>query len=105
MGMDCYTGQSPGIGSSVAAQALRLVLLRITRVRVRCAMPLSQAQVDILKTPTTVIEIQGQNPKKTVSKSFERFDRYKSATYHIGDANKPKDQTGRTCRQTLRKVT
>jgi len=48
-------------------------------------MPLSQAQVDILKTPTTVIEIQGQNPKKPGSKSFERFDRYKSATT-IGDA-------------------
>ena len=54
-------------------------------MRVRCAMPLSQAQVDILKTPTTVIEIQGQNPKKPGSKSFERFDRYKSATT-IGDA-------------------
>ena len=57
---------------------------RFPRVCVRCAM-LSQAQVDILKTPTTVIEIQGQNPKKTGSKSFERFDRYKSATT-IGDA-------------------
>ena len=48
-------------------------------------MPLSQAQVEVLKTPTTVIEIQGANPKKPGSKSFERFDRYKTATT-IGDA-------------------
>ena len=48
-------------------------------------MSLSQAQVEVLKAPTTVIEIQGANPKKPGSKSFERFDRYKTATT-IGDA-------------------
>ena len=66
---------------------------RFPRVCVRCAMPLSQAQVDILKTPTTVIEIQRQNPKKPGSKSFERF------------MLQPKAPTGRICRQTLKKVT
>ena len=43
-------------------------------------MPLSQLQIDALKTPTTVIEIQTDNPKKPGSKAAERFDRYKMAT-------------------------
>lgn len=43
-------------------------------------MPLSQLQIDALKTPTTVIEIQTDNPKKPGSKAAERFDRYKTAT-------------------------
>ena len=43
-------------------------------------MPLSQLQIDSLKTPTTVIEIQTDNPKKPGSKAAERFDRYKMAT-------------------------
>ena len=63
----------------------RVFSLRFTRVRGCCTMPLSQAQVEVLKTPTTVIEIQGANPKKPGNKSFERFDRYETATT-IGDA-------------------
>ena len=43
-------------------------------------MPLSQLQIDALKTPATVIEIQTDNPKKPGSKAAERFDRYKMAT-------------------------
>ena len=43
-------------------------------------MPLSQLQIDALKTPTTVMEIQTENPKKPGSKAAERFDRYKIAT-------------------------
>ena len=43
-------------------------------------MPLSQLQIDALKTPTTVIEIQTDNPKKPGSKAAERFDCYKMAT-------------------------
>ena len=43
-------------------------------------MPLSQLQIDALKAPTTVIEIQTENPKKPGSKAAERFDRYKMAT-------------------------
>ena len=43
-------------------------------------MPVSQLQIDSLKTPTTVIEIQTDNPKKPGSKAAERFDRYKMAT-------------------------
>ena len=43
-------------------------------------MPLSQLQTDALKTPTTMIEIQTENPKKPGSKAAERFDRYKMAT-------------------------
>ena len=42
-------------------------------------MPLSQLQIDALKPPTTVIEIQTDNPKKPGSKAAERFDRYKMA--------------------------
>ena len=43
-------------------------------------MPLSQLQIDALKNPTTVIEIQTDNPKKPGSRAAERFDRYKMAT-------------------------
>ena len=43
-------------------------------------MPLSQEQVDALKNPATMIEIQMENPKKPGSKAAERFDRYKGAT-------------------------
>ena len=43
-------------------------------------MPLSQDQVDALKNPATMIEIQMENPKKPGSKAAERFDRYKAAT-------------------------
>ena len=48
-------------------------------------MPLSQLQVEALKNPATIIQIQDSNPKKPGSKAFERFDRYKMATT-IGDA-------------------
>ena len=43
-------------------------------------MPLLQLQVEALKNPATIIQIQDSNPKKPGSKAFERFDRY------IGDA-------------------
>eukprot|EP00434_Breviolum_minutum_P015816 symbB.v1.2.013933.t1/scaffold996.1/size145880/14 len=43
-------------------------------------MPLSQDQIDALKNPETMIEIQMENPKKPGSKAAERFDRYKAAT-------------------------
>ena len=48
-------------------------------------MPLSQLQLETLKNPATIIQIQPDNPKKPGSKAFERFDRYKAATT-IGDA-------------------
>ena len=86
------TSSMPVVGVVVAMSMLAQGS-RFPRVCVRCAMPLSQAQVDILKTPTTVIEIQRQNPKKPGSKSFERF------------MLQPKAPTGRICRQTLKKVT
>ena len=46
---------------------------------------LTQLQLEALKNPATIIQIQPDNPKKPGSKAFERFDRYKTATT-IGDA-------------------
>ena len=48
-------------------------------------MPLSQLQLEALRNSATIIQIQPDNPKKSGSKAFERFDRYKAATT-IGDA-------------------
>ena len=63
-------------------------------------MPLSQDQIDALKNPETMIEIQIENPKKPGSKAAERFDRYKAATT-IQDATK--GQIGKTYHQILRR--
>ena len=69
----------------VLAQVLAQVLGSISIVSTDSGdMPLSQLQIDALKTPTTVIEIQTDNPKKPGSKAAERFDRYKMATNHSG---------------------
>ena len=43
-------------------------------------MPPSQFQVEALKNPGAIIQIQKANPKKPGSKAFGRFDRYKTAT-------------------------
>ena len=43
-------------------------------------MPLSQIQLEALKNPATIIQIQPDNTKKPGSKAFERCDRYKTAT-------------------------
>ena len=48
-------------------------------------MPLSQLQLETLRNPAAVIRIQESNLKKPGSKSFEKFDLYKTET-SIGNA-------------------
>ena len=43
-------------------------------------MPLSEDQIAALKNGATSISIQAENPKKTGSKAWERFEKYKHAT-------------------------
>ena len=43
-------------------------------------MPLSQLQVETLKNPATIIQIQENTSKKRGCKAFGRFDRHKMAT-------------------------
>lgn len=43
-------------------------------------MPLSEDQISALKNGATSISIQAENPKKTGSKAWERFEKYKHAT-------------------------
>ena len=52
-----------------------LVILRFA-----FGMPLSEGQISVLKNGATSISIQTENPKKTGSKAWERFEKYKHAT-------------------------
>ena len=70
---------------AILAQAQAFVLFVALIPRRLGTMPLSQIQLEALKNPATIIQIQPDNPKKPGSKAFERFDRYKTATT-IGDA-------------------
>ena len=69
--------------SSRVPAALRSLSRSFPAALVRCRF--SQTQLEALKNPATIIQIQPDNPKKPGSKAFERFDRYKTATT-IGDA-------------------